>query len=75
MSDKRCSANGVSLLNMSIYSMNKLNKYSLFLMRRMFSFFLFLRFNPVVGGGSNASVIHYSRNDQRVSLTKFYSIY
>lgn len=33
-----------------------------------------LRFNPVVGGGSNASVIHYSRNDQRVSLTKPYLI-
>ncbi|KAH0863640.1 hypothetical protein HID58_080851 [Brassica napus] len=25
-----------------------------------------MAFNPVVGGGSNASVIHYSRNDQRI---------
>lgn len=25
------------------------------------------RFNPVVGGGANGSVIHYSRNDQKVS--------
>lgn len=24
------------------------------------------RFNPVVGGGPNGSVIHYSRNDQKV---------
>ncbi|KAH0968944.1 hypothetical protein GBA52_029196 [Prunus armeniaca] len=24
------------------------------------------RFNPVVGGGPNASVIHYSRNDQKI---------
>ena len=29
--------------------------------------FPFTRFNPVVGGGPNASVIHYSRNDQKVS--------
>ena len=34
---------------------------------------LCIRFNPVVGGGPNASVIHYSRNDQKVSsLTKCY---
>ena len=26
------------------------------------------RFNPVVGGGPNGSVIHYSRNDQKVSI-------
>ncbi|CAN1219413.1 Intermediate cleaving peptidase 55, mitochondrial [Linum perenne] len=25
-----------------------------------------MAFNPVVGGGSNASVIHYSRNDQKI---------
>lgn len=25
-----------------------------------------MAFNPVVGGGANASVIHYSRNDQRI---------
>lgn len=31
-------------------------------------FFFFNRFNPVVGGGPNGSVIHYSRNDQKVSL-------
>lgn len=33
------------------------------------NFFLLVcfRFNPVVGGGPNASVIHYSRNDQKVS--------
>lgn len=24
------------------------------------------RFNPVVGGGANGSIIHYSRNDQKV---------
>ena len=27
---------------------------------------LTFRFNPVVGGGVNGSVIHYSRNDQNV---------
>ncbi|KAL9272600.1 Intermediate cleaving peptidase 55, mitochondrial-like protein [Drosera capensis] len=27
-----------------------------------------MAFNPVVGGGANASVIHYSRNDQKVEL-------
>lgn len=32
-----------------------------------FSFFC-TRFNPVVGGGPNSSVIHYARNDQKVSL-------
>ncbi|KAH9627072.1 hypothetical protein KSS87_023760, partial [Heliosperma pusillum] len=26
-----------------------------------------MAFNPVVGGGTNGSVIHYSRNDRRVS--------
>ncbi|CAN8294666.1 unnamed protein product [Cochlearia groenlandica] len=26
-----------------------------------------MAFNPVVGGGPNASVIHYSRNDQRIN--------
>lgn len=35
--------------------------------------FLFARFNPVVGGGPNAAVIHYSRNDQKVcSLIKMW---
>ncbi|CAI0381702.1 unnamed protein product [Linum tenue] len=28
--------------------------------------YLFRRFNPVVGGGSNAAIIHYSRNDQKI---------
>lgn len=32
--------------------------------------FFSIRFNPVVGGGSNAAVIHYSRNDQKVSFLK-----
>lgn len=27
---------------------------------------LYLRFHPVVGGGANGSVIHYSRNDGKV---------
>jgi Xaa-Pro aminopeptidase len=29
-------------------------------------FFLCFRFHPVVGGGANGSVIHYSRNDKKV---------
>ena len=31
-----------------------------------------IRFNPVVGGGPNATVIHYSRNDQKVSSYKLF---
>lgn len=28
--------------------------------------FPYARFHPVVGGGANGSVIHYSRNDRKV---------
>lgn len=31
-------------------------------------YYSFTSFHPVVGGGPNAAVIHYSRNDQKVSL-------
>lgn len=30
------------------------------------SSYVLFRFHPVVGGGANGSVIHYSRNDQKV---------
>lgn len=36
--------------------------------------FFFARFNPVVGGGANGSVIHYSRNDQKVRSYLSYSL-
>lgn len=35
--------------------------------------FPFTRFNPVVGGGPNASIIHYSRNDQKASSFILYA--
>lgn len=37
--------------------------------------FIVARFNPVVGGGPNGSVIHYSRNDRRVSSSSYLSFY
>lgn len=43
-------------------------KYEVYSQMIYLSFLLpYLRFHPVVGGGANGSVIHYSRNDGRVN--------
>lgn len=52
---------------------NKLNAIFFFfcvgiLADDLWMLFFLTRFNPVVGGGPNAAVIHYSRNDQKVKL-------
>ncbi|KAK8937347.1 hypothetical protein KSP39_PZI012729 [Platanthera zijinensis] len=39
--------------------------------QRMANLFILARFNPVVGGGANGSVIHYSRNDKKIEHRDF----